>query len=141
MESHTSQKDRHLQKLKDAMRLRHYSYSTEKTYCGWVSRFWDAALLLPAAWPREKKIESFLTALAKDDCAASTQNQALVCGSAVCPHDEPLHFHHDGCPACSTWESYELERLSWNAEQAPSVGRGLNTDNASFSPKGNNVNE
>jgi len=22
------------------------------------------------------------------------------CGEAVCPHGEPLHFHHDGCPAC-----------------------------------------
>lgn len=22
------------------------------------------------------------------------------CGKAVCHHGEPLHFHHDGCPAC-----------------------------------------
>ena len=26
--------------------------------------------------------------------------ECLVCGSIVCPHHEPLHFHHDGCPAC-----------------------------------------
>ena len=19
-----------------------------------------------------------------------------------CPYDEPLHYHHDGCPACET---------------------------------------
>jgi hypothetical protein len=22
------------------------------------------------------------------------------CGALMCPHGEPLHFHHDGCPAC-----------------------------------------
>ena len=26
--------------------------------------------------------------------------ECFTCGSAVCPHEEPLHFHHDGCPAC-----------------------------------------
>ena len=25
-----------------------------------------------------------------------------TCGEIVCPHGEPLHFHHDGCPACCT---------------------------------------
>lgn len=24
-----------------------------------------------------------------------------TCGAAICPHDEPMHFHHDGCPACA----------------------------------------
>jgi hypothetical protein len=22
------------------------------------------------------------------------------CSSVVCPHNDPLHFHHDGCPSC-----------------------------------------
>lgn len=26
--------------------------------------------------------------------------ECIVCGNIVCPHGEPLHFHHDGCPAC-----------------------------------------
>lgn len=26
--------------------------------------------------------------------------ECLECGKAICPHGEPLHFHHDGCPAC-----------------------------------------
>ena len=26
--------------------------------------------------------------------------ECYECGEAVCPHGEPLHFHHDGCPAC-----------------------------------------
>lgn len=27
--------------------------------------------------------------------------ECLTCGAAVCPYGEPLHFHHDGCPACA----------------------------------------
>ena len=28
---------------------------------------------------------------------------------ADCPHDEPLHYHHDGCPACyDTSDSYQI---------------------------------
>ena len=23
------------------------------------------------------------------------------CGRIICPYHEPLHFHHDGCPACA----------------------------------------
>lgn len=26
--------------------------------------------------------------------------ECLECGQIVCPQGEPLHFHHDGCPAC-----------------------------------------
>jgi hypothetical protein len=22
------------------------------------------------------------------------------CSRIVCPHNDPLHFHHDGCPSC-----------------------------------------
>lgn len=77
MGTRISQKDAHLQKLRDAIRVKHYPYSTEKTYCGWVSRFWEAALVMPKGLSREAKIEAFLTDLAKGDCAASTQNQAL----------------------------------------------------------------
>lgn len=32
-----------------------------------------------------------------DHCA---DPECMTCGSAVCPHGEPLHFHHDGCPSC-----------------------------------------
>lgn len=27
--------------------------------------------------------------------------ECTKCGTLCCPYDEPLHFHHDGCPACS----------------------------------------
>lgn len=26
--------------------------------------------------------------------------ECYECGEIVCPHNEPLHFHHDGCPCC-----------------------------------------
>lgn len=27
--------------------------------------------------------------------------ECMLCGLRDCPLDEPLHYHHDGCPACS----------------------------------------
>jgi len=27
-------------------------------------------------------------------------NECTPCGMRDCPHDEPQHYHHDGCPAC-----------------------------------------
>lgn len=46
---------------------------------------------------RDKKIDydgllEFRAGCYSDEC---TQ-----CGAIVCPHGEPLHFHHDGCPVC-----------------------------------------
>lgn len=35
---------------------------------------------------------------ALDDCP---DHECYLCGFQECPHKEPLHFHHDGCPACS----------------------------------------
>ena len=26
--------------------------------------------------------------------------ECMKCAVIVCPHEEPLHFHHDGCPCC-----------------------------------------
>lgn len=23
------------------------------------------------------------------------------CGKIICPHEDEMHFHHDGCPSCS----------------------------------------
>jgi hypothetical protein len=27
-------------------------------------------------------------------------DECINCGERDCPHKEPLHYHHDGCPAC-----------------------------------------
>lgn len=40
---------------------------------------------------------SELNALMNDHCEDA---ECLTCGERCCPWSEPLHFHHDGCPAC-----------------------------------------
>ncbi len=66
-----------LEKLRDAVRLRHFSYGTEKSYGMWLRSYMTAVREYPAEWPPEKKIARFLTAEARRGVAASTQNQAL----------------------------------------------------------------
>ena len=64
--------------VREAIRLRHYSRATEKSYCNWVRQFIRFHGL---RHPRElgsAEIEAFLTHLAVErKVAASTQNQAL----------------------------------------------------------------
>ena len=33
--------------------------------------------------------------------APESRGECDICGIADCPHGEPLHHHHDGCPSCS----------------------------------------
>jgi integron integrase len=67
-----------LDQVRDAIRLKHYAYSTEKSYVYWAKRF---VLYHHKQHPREmaeKEISEFLTYLAVEEhVAASTQNQAL----------------------------------------------------------------
>jgi hypothetical protein len=67
-----------LDKVRDAIRLKHYSIRTEQAYVGWIKRF---IFFHKKRHPLEMgatEIERFLTHLAVDkNVAASTQNQAL----------------------------------------------------------------
>lgn len=36
-----------------------------------------------------------------DDVCGEGDGECLLCGVLDCPHGEPLHYHHDGCPACA----------------------------------------
>jgi integron integrase len=67
-----------LDRLRDKVRLKHYSLSTERQYIHWVKRF---ILFHGKRYPRDlgpQEVESFLTHLAVDGhVSASTQNQAL----------------------------------------------------------------
>ncbi len=67
-----------LDRVRDAIRLKHYALSTEKTYVSWIKRF---ILFHDKRHPKDMgvpEIEAFLTHLAVDQhVAASTQNQAL----------------------------------------------------------------
>lgn len=35
-----------------------------------------------------------------DDEQTPSTAECVRCGELDCPHNEPLHYHHDGCPAC-----------------------------------------
>jgi Phage integrase, N-terminal SAM-like domain len=67
-----------LDKVRDAIRLKHYSYRTEETYVQWIVRY---ILFHNKRHPKDMgvpEIEEFLTHLAvKGNVAATTQNQAL----------------------------------------------------------------
>jgi integron integrase len=67
-----------LQKLRELLRLRHYSYRTEKTYADWCTRFFRYAQA-NALDPRESEtVKAYLSHLAlKQNVSASTQNQAF----------------------------------------------------------------
>jgi len=65
-------------KLKDSIRLKNFSHSTEKTYLSWIDRF---SKFLDLKIPKDvtkKDLELFLTYLAtKKNVSPSTQNQAM----------------------------------------------------------------
>jgi len=68
-----------LDQVRDAIRFRHYSLRTERTYCHWIRRF---ILFHGKRHPREMgatHVSAFLSALANAGrVAAATQNQALA---------------------------------------------------------------
>jgi integron integrase len=64
--------------LRDRMRVKQYSYKTEKTYLDWTERFIRFHKLRHPKDMGKVEIEVFLTHLAKSDVSASTQNQALA---------------------------------------------------------------
>jgi site-specific recombinase XerD len=76
MEEHRPKKL--LEQVRDAIRLKHYSYRTEQAYVGWIKRY---IYLHDVRHPSEMgaaEVEAFLTHLAVNEhVAASIQNQAL----------------------------------------------------------------
>jgi integron integrase len=67
-----------LDRVRDALRLRHYSYRTEQTYIQWIRRYiWFHDRRHPAEMGAAE-VTAFLSHLASDrEVSASTQNQAL----------------------------------------------------------------
>ena len=67
-----------MEKLHLAVRARHFSRSTEKTYAGWAERFLRRQGPVPPESLGEAEIGRFLSSLASEGhVSASTQNQAL----------------------------------------------------------------
>jgi site-specific recombinase XerD len=64
--------------MREACALRHFSIKTEKTYVYWLRRY-GIFLKDPrfTASTTEQKMEAFLTRLAHEGVAATTQNQAF----------------------------------------------------------------
>lgn len=67
-----------LDQVRDAIRLKHYSYRTEQSYVGWIRRY---ILFHSRQHPKDMggaEVEAFLTHLAVErHVSASTQNQAF----------------------------------------------------------------
>ena len=67
-----------LDKMRDALRTKHYAYRTEQSYINWIRRY---ILFHDKRHPKEMgapEIEAFISHLAtKRKVSASTQNQAL----------------------------------------------------------------
>jgi integrase len=65
-----------LDRVRDALRLKHYSTRTEEAYVNWIERY---IYFHNVCHPAEMgEVQAFLTHLVvKEDVAASTQNQAL----------------------------------------------------------------
>ena len=67
-----------LDRVRDKIRTKHYSYRTEQQYIGWIRRFIHHHGKRHPAELSAPDIEQFLTHLAvEDEVSASTQNQAL----------------------------------------------------------------
>lgn len=68
-----------LDRLREALRSRHYSRRTEQTYCYWVKRFIFFHHVRNPVEMGDPEINAFLTYLAvKENVSSSTQNQVLA---------------------------------------------------------------
>jgi hypothetical protein len=67
-----------VRQLTEVVRRKHLTLATERTYCAWLRRYCDFLKRLPLLMPSEHKFERFLTVLARNDVAASTQSQAFL---------------------------------------------------------------
>ncbi len=67
-----------IQMLRNAIRVRHLAYTTEKTYCYWIRQFSYFHNKKPLSQMGGKEVEEFLSYLANvRRVSASTQNQAM----------------------------------------------------------------
>lgn len=79
--------------------------------------------LTPRAMPRTRALNpafaAMVAAATRGDAASIAEHvwacddaaECDTCGEILCPYNEPLHFHHDGCPACARASDAERDRL------------------------------
>ena len=74
-----------LDRVRDLMRVRHYSYQTEQTYLKWMRRYIGFHNIRNPVEMGAPEVEAFLTHLAVEgNVSASTQNQALFALLFLC---------------------------------------------------------
>ncbi len=79
-----------LDRVREALRARHYSRRTEQAYAAWIIRFVEFHGRRDSGEVDEREVNAFLTHLAVGDrVAASTQNQALA--ALLFLYDSVLH--------------------------------------------------
>src|SRR5690348_18457642 len=66
-----------IDQLRQVIRRKHFALSTEDSYCSWLRRYMLFIVKCRSIDTSEQKVEAFLTALARDDASASTQNPAF----------------------------------------------------------------
>jgi len=66
-----------MHRLKEVVRRKQLALATERSSRAWLRRYCEYLKRLICHLPGERKLERFLTALAKNFVAASTQNQAI----------------------------------------------------------------
>lgn len=66
-----------IEKLREVIRRKHFAHGTEEAYTHWLRRFMRYVIEQCQEGSPAQKLEAFLTQLAKQDVAASTQNQAF----------------------------------------------------------------
>jgi hypothetical protein len=76
-----------LDQLSAAIRVRHYSIRTEKTYCSWVYRYCKYHNMRHPMEMGAKEINQYLSHLATDrNVASSTQRVKGAAATAASPH-------------------------------------------------------
>src|SRR5437879_3118160 len=78
-ESQTADKPKKLlERVRDVIRVKHYSLRTERSYCDWIERFIRFHRMRHPSEMGALELGEFLTDLARNgNVSASTQNQAL----------------------------------------------------------------
>ena len=74
----TKEKPKLIEQMRNAMRVRHYAYSTEKSYLRWIIKFIKHHNLKHPSEMGEREVSDFLSSLVSQyNVTANTQNQAL----------------------------------------------------------------
>ena len=104
-----------LDQVRDALRLKHYSYRTEQAYVDWITRY---ILYHGKRHPQEMgaaEVQAFLTHLAVEkNVAASTQNQAL--SALLFLYREVLHQDQENLNALRAKKLKRLPTVLTRAE-------------------------